>query len=236
VWLSSVALLFVFTLIAVIGVLAIQAARDPNIISRDPDQLNRLQESPPVVLASVLSTVVAHLVTFGICWLVITRGGKQPLLESVGWRWRGPSWIAKTLLIIGVVVLMTALLIALENVLPKSEETLFDRLLKTSYEVRLAVAVLAVTTAPIVEEFVYRGVLYSALKARTGVVTAVVVVTILFAAVHFLQYWGAWSAMIGLTILSFTLTFIRAHTKSLMPCVAIHLLFNLIAAIAILLS
>jgi membrane protease YdiL (CAAX protease family) len=137
-------------------------------------------------------------------------------------------------MVIGTTVLMLTIFFVLERTLPASRETAFDRLLKTSQQVRVAVAFLAVFSAPIVEEVVYRGVLFSSLRNRTGVISAVLVVTILFGAVHFIQYWGAWSSLVGVTLLSFVLTVIRAVTRSLKPCVAIHLLNNVVGALGIL--
>ena len=61
------------------------------------------------------------------------------------------------------------------------------------------VAFLAVFTAPFVEEVIYRGILYSALQRTTGTVLAVVIVTLLFAAVHVPQYWGSPSTIMLLT-------------------------------------
>jgi membrane protease YdiL (CAAX protease family) len=92
---------------------------------------------------------------------------------------------------------------------------------------------LAVLTAPWVEEFVYRGVLFSALISRAGVRWTVIIVTALFALVHFPQYWGAWSALAGITVLSLTLTIVRAKMKSIFPCIAIHFLFNVVGSLPI---
>jgi hypothetical protein len=107
-------------------------------------------------------------------------------------------------------------------------------MLKASNAVRYVVAFLAVFTAPLAEELVYRSLLYSPLKRALGTIGAVAIATYLFAMVHVLQYWGAWGSLTCLLILSLFLTMIRAATKSLLPCVAIHTLFNTIGAIGIL--
>jgi membrane protease YdiL (CAAX protease family) len=119
--------------------------------------------------------------------------------------------------------------------LPERESP-FDQLLKSSQQVRIAVAILAVCTAPIVEEVVYRGVLFSALRKRIGVILTVIIVTATFAGVHVFQNRGAWVSISGLAFLSLVLTTVRARTKSVLPCVFIHTLNNAFASLVILIN
>jgi membrane protease YdiL (CAAX protease family) len=94
----------------------------------------------------------------------------------------------------------------------------------------ILVAFFATFTAPLVEEVVYRGLLYSAFQRRVGVALATVFVTILFTAVHVPQYsLGAnpdFAALIALFLLSLTLTLVRARTGNLLPCIVLHTIFN----------
>ena len=142
--------------------------------------------------------------------------------------------IAKGSYVVGILFAVLIISIALEKVLPNKENTVFEMLLKSSTQARIWIALLAVFTAPVVEEFVYRGVLYSALLPRVGLNWAIAIVTLLFSAVHFPQYWGAWAGLAGLTLLSLALTLVRASTRSIFPCVVIHTLNNLVAAVQIL--
>lgn len=125
-----------------------------------------------------------------------------------------------------LIVTLVGVTQVLSRFLPQSEENSFNQLIKSSREVRVAIAVLATFSAPIVEEVIYRGVLFSALKSRTGVAAAVVLVTMLFAGVHFLQYSGAWVTISGLIFLSLILTLVRARTGSILPSVTIHFVNN----------
>ena len=142
--------------------------------------------------------------------------------------------IAKASYVVGVLFAVLVVSIVLEEVLPNKENTVFEMLLKSSTQARIWIALLAVFTAPVVEELVYRGVLYSALLPRVGLSWAIAIVTLLFSAVHFPQYWGAWGGLAGLTVLSLALTAVRSSTRSIFPCVVIHTLNNLVAAIQIL--
>jgi membrane protease YdiL (CAAX protease family) len=233
VWLASVAAILVLPNISVFVWLAYQRMQGL-LIPADREGLEKLLAQPGVTLIGILSSLAAHLVTLAIIWAVVTGFGRRSFWKAPEWRWSGLSWIEKPLFVVGVVVLMFALDVLLGRLLPESKETLFDRLLKTSANVRVVIALLAVFTAPLVEEWVYRGVLYAGLRRIAGVWPSVLVVAVLFAGVHFPQYWGAWAGLIGISILSLTLTIIRARTKSILPCVAVHVVFNAIGSVVFL--
>lgn len=95
----------------------------------------------------------------------------------------------------------------------------------------VVVAILAVATAPIVEEVVYRGILYSAFQRTFGVPLAVTAVSLMFAGIHLPQYYPSVGPIFLITLLSFTLTMLRVRTGSLLPCIILHALFNGIQAV-----
>lgn len=204
----------------------------------DPTDAKALADwamTPKILLVQVYSTLAAHLVTLALCWAVVTKFKKQPFLKSLGWDWAGHSALYWLLVSVGVLALILFADQFFTRFLPQSE-TSFDQLLKSSQQVKIAVVILAITSAPFIEEVIYRGILYSGLKKQVGTVATVIGVTLLFASVHVLQYWGAWASMAGLTMLSLILTFVRAKTKSILPCVVIHFANNLFSSIIILLN
>ena len=81
----------------------------------------------------------------------------------------------------------------------------------------------AAVLAPIIEEFMFRGVLFKVLWQRTGRVWLSAFVSgYLFAVIHpqFL------SGVFQITVLGTILALIYAHTRSLLPCILIHALNN----------
>lgn len=192
--------------------------------------------TPRAILISLFITLAGHLLILGICWALVTRSGRQPFLATLGWNWGGLSASGRFYLVFGVVAGIFVLRIVLRFVLPENEATPFDMMLKSSPLVKILIALMAVLTAPIAEEVVYRGVLYSGLRAKIGATASIIAVTLLFTVVHYEQYQGAWASIGGLLALSFALTVIRAVTRSLLPCVVIHLTYNLIGAVLILQS
>ena len=229
VWLFSFAAIFVIPLLVVGVMLAIRSASgEPLPTARE--EMEQLLTSPSYLLAQVAATYPAHLLTIAVCWAVVTGFRKRPFLESLGWQWDLPL-AAKAVLIPAVCVCVLALSVILEKILPNKHNTSFEQMVSSSVQVRYAVAALAVFTAPLVEEFVYRGVLYSALRKRFGIGAAVTIVTLLFTGVHVPQYYGAWAGIASLLVLSLILTMFRAVTRSVKPCVAIHILFNAVEAL-----
>lgn len=237
VWMASVVAIIVLPLIAVIAWYLVQSARGapvPNLGSRD--EMLAWLKSPNLLLVQVISTIVAHAITIAICWAVVTKFGSRPFWQSLGWSWAGHSlgyWIVFSGCVILALLLVNQ---GLSRFLPQSEENSFAELLRSSRQVRIAVAILATFTAPIVEETVYRGVLFSAFRKYLGLTATVPIVTLMFAGVHVLQYWGAWVSVAGLTLLSLLLTVVRARTKSVLPCVVIHTLNNAFFSVLILLN
>jgi hypothetical protein len=54
--------------------------------------------------------------------------------------------------------------------------------------------------------------------------------------IHVPQYWPSYGVIATILLLSFTLTMIRARTGRLLPCFVIHLVFNGIQSVLIVLD
>jgi membrane protease YdiL (CAAX protease family) len=188
--------------------------------------------TPPLALTWLAATFVAHLLTFALSWVIVTGYGRRPFFATLGWRWHTQfKWVHAVALALGMLLLA----FLFERTLPHGETDL-ERLLRLSTSVRVAVALLAMLTAPLVEEVVYRGVLYGAIERARGPRAAVVIIALLFALVHVPQYWGSWAAIAAVLSLSIVLTLLRAATHQLLPCVATHFVFNGIQAVILLAS
>lgn len=171
----------------------------------------------------------AHLLTLLVTWAVASRFGKFRPWRTLGFSWPrnfGP-WKSVGL---AVLFFLIAMLIIYTF---GQQETELERILRSSRAAAILTAIVASTTAPLVEEIIYRGILYSALQRVTGAALAVAMVTLLFAGLHVLQYWPNFGAISAITLLSLVLTLIRARTGRLLPCYIIHLVFNGIQSVLI---
>jgi membrane protease YdiL (CAAX protease family) len=223
IWVASVGLSLILPSIALLGY----------VILFDRQALTASasgQLSPTLALIFLAAAFVAHVLTLALSWLVVTGGGQRPFGATLNWDWPARFWWPQAA---GLAIAMLLLGLLLEQFLPHGETDL-EKLLRISGSVRVAVALLAVLSAPLVEEVVYRGVLYTALERARGRMFSVVAVTLLFGAVHVPQYWASPAVIAAVLCLSLALTLLRARTQRLLPCVATHLIFNAIQALVIL--
>jgi membrane protease YdiL (CAAX protease family) len=94
---------------------------------------------------------------------------------------------------------------------------------------RVALAVLAVSVAPVAEELLFRGVLLSALLRRCGLITAALLSAAAFAAIHLPGLGWHWYALPQLLLLGVALVWLRVHAHSLWPAVLAHGVHNALA-------
>ena len=231
VWLASLALMLFFPLVAVVPYVFFyyrgqDFARAAEALAKDPTAL----------LIGIAATLPIHLATLAVVWAVATGFGKRPFWEAVGW-----SWPPRVSPLVGILlcVLAAILLLVGASVLAHLlgvNKTPFDEMLESSSGALFATAFLATATAPLVEELVYRGMLYPALRRLAGAAFAVLVVTFLFALVHYWQYKNSPGTIAAILLLSFSLTVVRAWTGRVLPCFVIHLVFNGVQVIGLLYS
>jgi membrane protease YdiL (CAAX protease family) len=219
VWIASVLCLLIVPLVLVI----------PYAVYRymsGPLRPEEMMVDKMFLFLSILGVIPAHLLTFFIVWAVVSEWGRYPFWRTVGFSWppKSSPWatigfstgIAVALLVIGGAVTNWF----------GGEKTQLDQLINSSYQARLATAFLAFATGPIIEELVYRGVVYPAFERVVGVAGAVGLVSIMFAGVHVYQYKNNLAVIGVITVLSVALTLVRAYTHRLLPSFIIHLIFN----------
>jgi membrane protease YdiL (CAAX protease family) len=190
-----------------------------------------LKTDPTSIFLQIISVIPAHIATLLAAWFVVTKMNKFSYKQTLGWNWGGSRWWHFLLILVGFFVVGGVV----NNFLPENDND-FMRILQSSRSTVYAVAILATFTAPVVEEVVYRGLLYSAIQRSIGVKGAVAIVTTMFAGVHFLQYWGSPGTILMICVLSLVLTMIRVRTDNLLPCIAMHMIFNGIQSIVLVLE
>lgn len=261
VWAASVAFIIIFPNVFLLLYLSGQ-----NLNFTDQSAVVEFAKTDPTAVLTQISAIIpAHILTLLLAWLVVTRFKRFSFRETLGWRWNGFN-VWTCLIILGGFFVLSAVV---SNFFPEQNND-FLRMLKTSRTVVYVVAFLATFTAPLVEEVIYRGILYSAFqrtfkipvrillaeyrifrelknllikfnlyKVAEGILTAIenfqfkyaiqsaiLFVTIVFALVHVPQYWGSPATIFLLCLLSLILTLIRWRTDNLLPCIALHTVFN----------
>jgi uncharacterized protein len=221
VWLASVAFIIIFPLVFLTPYALLQ-----NIDLRNSDKFAEfLQNDATAILLQLISIIPAHVFTLLVAWLVVTRYNKYSFRQTLGWQMGG----FKVWHIIALVAFFYALALGLTGIFGARDNELVQ-ILKSSRAAVYLVAFFATFTAPLVEEVVYRGILYSAFQRRFGMAYAVVIVTIMFALVHVPQYSKDFNpdfvTIFVIVMISLVLTLIRAWTGNLLPCILLHTFFN----------
>ena len=178
VWVASVALVIICPLIFVVPYLA-----SAGILNQREQFEAAVKTDPMAVFLQIIGIIPAHLLTLALAWFVVTRGRRFSFKEMLGWEWNGFRVYHAVLISVGFYALAILAVLIFGDV-----ENEFDIMLKSSRYIVYVVAFFAVVTAPIVEEVVYRGLMYSAFQRTLGKVAAVLLVTFLFALVHGAQY------------------------------------------------
>jgi membrane protease YdiL (CAAX protease family) len=207
-------------------------AASKGLHASDPNYVKALAElalgDKTAVLLQVVAILPSHLLTFVMIWVVVTRFGKRPFWPTIGWRLSGQFEIW---LWIGLGVALFIVGSTLAWLLGSAKPTQLEQIINSSLAARYTISILAVGTAPFVEEFMYRGLLYAPIQKLAGAPAAVVFVLTLFTIIHVPQYWPNVGVIAAVALLSIVLTLVRAFTHRLLPCVIIHLVFNGIQAV-----
>jgi membrane protease YdiL (CAAX protease family) len=220
-WIASVVLLFLPQVFAIPYVALHYRNAQPTA--------ETLMADKTLVLILIAGVLPVHLITLAIVWAIATRFGKFSIVQTLGLSWNGKFTLARS---IGLAIILygAAFLLTLAF---GGQGTALDRLVESSRAAALMIAFLAVATAPIVEESIYRGILYPAIERVSGARIAVILVTVLFAVPHVPQYWPNIAVILSITVLSVALTVLRARTGRLLPCIAVHFVFNGIQSVII---
>jgi CAAX protease family protein len=210
-----------------------------------------IQSDKTLIFLSVLGILPTHLLTLVVTWMIVSEGGRRPFWKTIGFDWpEGTNKKIGTMLSVALALALLGLAWLVTSLFG-GQKTQLDLLIESSRATRFATAFVALATAPLVEEVIYRGVLYPAvekvarmvmlvlnpaLEKPIGMGVAVTFVSLLFAGVHVFQYYNNISVILVITILSITLTVMRAITGKIYPSFIIHLVFNGIQSIILVLS
>lgn len=217
VWLASIIFILVLPNILTIPYVLAQGVN----LTNSAELLQLFQSDPTVILLNVLGIIPAHIFTIVLAWMVVTRFKKFSFRQTLGWNGGGFAWWHYLLILVG----FFAVAGVVGYFVPEQDNDLL-RILRSSRSVVYVVAFMATFTAPVVEEVIYRGLLFSAFQRTFGVPLAVLIVTLLFALVHVPQYLPSYSTIFLICLLSLILTLIRVRTGSLLPCIILHTIFN----------
>lgn len=102
-----------------------------------------------------------------------------------------------------------------------------------SGNLRLPLAMVMVIVGPLIEELLFRGVLFSALMRRFSAAGSIAISAVLFGIAHLEGLHFKWFALPNLMLLAAALAWLRWKSASLWPGVLAHSVYNLFALVAL---
>ncbi|MDB5167438.1 MAG: rane protein of unknown function [Candidatus Saccharibacteria bacterium] len=194
--------------------------------------LGSINQNVMTTILSVFVYLVAIALTIGLPWLVM----KQRVSRDELGIHRLPFWKDILMAPAGLVlylILSFLLMLILGVFIPglnatQTQNTGFTGFtgLGQQYELILAFITLVVI-APIAEELLFRGYLFSKLRKYVPVWAAILATSVLFGLIHGIG--GTWSLVIDTFALSVVLCLLRLSTKSLWASMLLHMIKNAIA-------
>lgn len=226
-WLFSVAMIVI---VPTAGLIFYLVSTGVNI--SDSSKMAEVEKDPAAMFVNVILIIPAHILTLIACWLVITNLNKHSFTEMLGWKWGKPGFWPSMAMFFGILVFLMSAAYLFTTIFGK-QETGLEKIITSSRSTAIAIAIMATFTAPLVEEVVYRGLMYSAFQRSLGAAWAVALVTLCFAAVHFPQYYQSTATLLVITLMSLILTLVRVASGNLWPCIVLHTIINGLQSIGI---
>lgn len=206
------------------GVLAVKVAAD--LVIGVVLILGPGREASALVICAL--SALTWLPVLGLLALAARATSNQALVP-----WRAPGRYSIPLVAL-VAVAMTGISLVLARFAGDASTPLEDAI--RSDADLWAVVAFALLVAPVVEEIFFRGYLYSAIENTLGRWLAVLLVGLVFGLFHGMQYAGVPLALAAVTLMGLGTTWVRAYSGSVLPCVVLHVIYNLAGVTVLLLS
>jgi len=174
------------------------------------------------------ASAVAGLLMIGLIWLVVSRAGwhpfRAPLALVPSRRW--PLWVFPLLAVV--------VALAFDGVTVVLGRPIVPEVLLPYFRGSAAVVVMTLSTvvvAPLVEELLFRGVLFNAIERFAPAWFTVLLIALAFGVLHVLTYGDDWYTIFQAIVAGLILGGLRAWTRSLWPSILFHTTNNLYATI-----
>ena len=176
------------------------------------------------------SVIVTEVIVFGAMPLLLSAVFATGLRQWFTWpKIRGGFWVSSVVAVTAFVVTQSNLLVFLDRVypIPSTQLEFFRRYLMAESPLGLIgmISVAAVVPA-LFEEFAFRGLIQSGLRASYGAKNAILWTGLLFAVLHM----NPWN-FIGLWSLGCMLGYLTERTGSILPAMFLHLVNNVLALV-----
>jgi len=216
-WDLAAVLGFTVAAVAVFGMLAVGVAQVAT--SKQHVPLGELATNTIVVVGS---QIVAYPVVILFMVLLVRSKSRAGFWQAIRWNWPGTA--APAFLISGMAFALMVDFISRYLPIPKSLPV--DKYFSDITGAYLMLG-FGITLAPLVEELLFRGMLYPLVRRAAGVTAAVLVTATTFAFIHGAQLGYAWAPLLSIFVVSVVFTLVRERTGSVAASFLVHCGYNL---------
>jgi membrane protease YdiL (CAAX protease family) len=170
----------------------------------------------------ILIQALMDFVLVGFILFIIGVLHGKPILQTLHFSYARALAIGR---LVGAGALLAVTVVLVSSLFPAPSDSPLEKLLTTTPAIVLFV-VFGIIFAPLLEEIIFRGFIFSALSDLYGWKAALPVTAVLFAALHVSQLRGNWPAVVVILLVGYVLTLARHLSNSLIPSVIIHTAYN----------
>lgn len=186
----------------------------------------------------LLAQILMELSLLGYFALQIRHRSGLPFWRTIGWRPLRPRTVSPATASFGFVVTgvgLALLVSAISAAFPPKQPLPIEKVFASRPLTLLFIAT-AVLIAPLVEETIFRGYLFPVAARSFGVVGGIVFTGAVFGLLHGSQLWGGWLQIGLLVIVGILFTFARASTRTNVASFLLHISYNGVQVIGVLLA
>jgi membrane protease YdiL (CAAX protease family) len=183
--------------------------------------------APPAIVAQIAGVLLGALVAFHLARHTLSAvSGLRPLAR-IGWS-LGSRRALLMAALSGFLLSAFFLMFVIPLFPPRIDRALgpLAQAATTAGWPRHAWAIFAILLAPPIEEFFFRGVLFTGISRSGGRVLSMVAVSLIFVALHVPEASAYWPALIAIGLVALATMAVRIAADSLGPAIALHAAYN----------
>lgn len=219
-WLAF-ATFILLSLLTSLSLLLLEAIFEPTISSPSPTPSTDNATTSGLFL--VVAIITAMLITYSLLILMTKDYFKSvfrpQMVTSLGW----------SVFSVAAGIVIAIIVHWLGATLPSDAQpsNTFD-VIKDHGQISYALLiVLVVLLAPIVEEYLFRGVILDPLRARFDTLVAICLSAVVFMGFHLIEYYDYWVGIVAMLGLGVVLAIVRIKSRSLLNPILCHASYNL---------
>jgi len=193
-----------------------------------------LEQTGTKASIAIVIQALASVLVLAFMYTLITVKYELPFGRVIAWRpieYR-PFFYGTAYGAAGVLLAFTVAMASHAMSMP-DQPTPFEELLRDPSSL-LLVATFGVAVAPVVEELIFRGFVFSVFERAHGRLAAVVITAGSFSLIHGPQYGWHWQILVLILYVGVIFGAVRAKTRSIVPPTIIHAAYNMTLVIGLL--